>query len=406
MKYVILTTAFWWGLYTPVYSQQHATCDDAISVTASSYGPISPKGWADPSLCDASNKNMYFGQSHMVVWFSFIVPYDTLLTFQIVPQNPADDFDFILFKAGRGDFCQKEKQRNIQPIRTNFAKPQVYSNGLTGLSIKSADAFIAPGYNSPYSSAVPVKKGERYYLAVDNYINDKAGFTLKLPLRFTTNSNIVTDTAPVKAPPIITSSNNANFYIHVLDSANHSIKANLIIDIVQGKSFKVDTSTYALKLGKYQHVKIRANAKGYMPYQSSYSTTADTSTVTFSVQLEPIKSSRKIILRDIQFKGDSPDIMPESKPALDYVLQFLLSNQNVKIIIKGYTNDPYNEQSEKYDQVLSEKRANAVKDYLSTHGIDKNRINCIGYGNTRMLYAHPSNKDQQTANRRVEIEVR
>lgn len=135
MKHVLFIAAFLWGTLS-VYSQDHATCDDAIPVTSSSYGPVTPEGWADSSLCVPSNTNMYFGKSHLVVWFYFIVPYDTTLTFQIVPENPSDDFDFILFKSDKGDFCRKEKQREIQPLRSNFAKPTAYNKGITGLSEK------------------------------------------------------------------------------------------------------------------------------------------------------------------------------------------------------------------------------------------------------------------------------
>jgi len=391
---------------SPAFSQTHATCDDAIPVTTSSYGPITAQGWADSSLCVPNNETMYFGKTHQVVWFSFIVPYDTVLTFQIVPENPTDDFDFILFKADRGDFCIKEKQRKVKPIRSNFAKPTAYSKGITGLSAKGTEAFVPPGYNSPNSSPVEVKKGEWYYIVVDNYISDKGGFTLKIPFRFDQpkqQSSI--DAMPamaVKPPPPAS----PNFYLHVLDSANHPIKASLIIDgYQQGKEVKVDTSDYALRLKKYKTIKIRANAGGHMPYQSSYSTTGDTSTATFWVRLEPIKASQKITLKDIQFQQDSPIILPASKPALDYVLQFLTSNPKVKITVKGYTNDPKHTQSEKYDQTLSEQRANAVKEYLAKHGIDKKRMECVGYGSTKMLYPRPANEDQQAANRRVEIEI-
>ena len=406
MKYVLLIAVFLWE-FTTAYSQQYATCDDAKPISTSTYGPITPEAWADSSLCVPDNPNMYFGKSHMVVWLSFIVPYDTMLTFQIVPQHPTDDFDFILFKADRGDFCQKEKQRKVQPVRTNFAKPPIHSNGITGLSENASNLFVPPGNNFPYSAALPVKKGEWYYLVVDNYISNKGGFTLKLPLRFSANTNVVStiDAAPVKAP-LAEIPASSNFYIHVLDSANHPIKANLIIEGAQkNKSVKVDTADYSLRLEKFQSLTIHANAKGFMPYQSAYSGSGDTSAVTFWIHLVPIKSSQKITLKDIQFKEDSPIILPVSESALDYILQFLLKNPNVNVIIKGYTNDPNQTQSERYDQNLSEQRANSVKNYLSSHGVDKNRMKCIGYGSSQMLYPRPTTKEQQAANRRVEIEI-
>ncbi len=407
MKKLFFIAAFFWGV-TSVNSQNHATCDDAIAVTTASYGPITPMGWADSSLCVKGNENMYFGKTHKVIWFSFIVPFDTVLTFQVVPETPTDDFDFMLFKADRGDFCVKERQRKIKPIRTNFAKPTAYSKGATGLSAKATEAYVAPGFNSPNSSVVRVKKGEWYYIVVDNYESNKGGFTLNIPFfaipaPASVDSHI--DARPVERPhnvPLSTS----NFYIHVRDSANHPIKATLILDGADaGTSIKVDTDAYAMILGKYKTIKIRANAPGHMPYQSSYTSGGDTSSATFWVRLEPIKAAQKITLKDINFKGDSPDILPDSKPALDYVLQFLRNNPNVNIIIKGYTNDPQNSGGEKYDQVLSEKRANSIKNYLSSNGIDKKRIKCIGYGNTKLLYPRPINEEQRAANRRVEIEI-
>lgn len=407
MKNVLLLAAFLWGTL-PAYSQDHSTCDDAIPVSASSYGPVTPEGWADSSLCVPNDESMYFGKSHPVIWFSFIVPYDTVLTFQIVPENPSDDFDFMLFKADRGDFCQKEKQRKIKPIRTNFAKATQANKGITGLSVNAAAAMVAPGYNSPYSSAVQVKKGEWYYIAVDNYIGDKGGFILKIPFRFNANpanNKSYIDAMPVKVPRLEPLST-PNLYIHVLDSANHPIKATLTIGgAEQGKLIRVTAADYSMKLKKSQPVKISANAAGYMPYQSIYTAASDTANATLWVHLQPIKSAQKITLKDIEFKQDSPDILPASKPSLDYVLQFLLSNPKVKIIIKGYTNDPYHTQSERYDRNLSEQRANAVKDYLSLHGVDKNRMKCVGYGSSEMLYPQPVNKEQAEANRRVEIEI-
>lgn len=407
MKKIFFIVAFLSGMAT-AYSQKHAKCDDAITIAAPSFGPISPEGWADSSLCVPGNENMYFGKTHKVAWFSFTVPNDTILTFDIVPENPTDDFDFMLFKADRSDFCQKEKQRRIKPIRTNFAKPTEYSKGKCGLSLKAQDAFVAPGFKSPYSAALKVRKGEQYYLVVDNYQGDKGGFTIKIPILVNPKpapiNNSTIDAMPVKAPHIVPLSTN-NFFIHVMDSANRSIKATLILDADDQPSIKVDTNMYSMALGKYKTVKIRANAAGHMPYQSSYTSTGDTSSATFWVRLQPIKAAEKITLKDINFKGDSPEILPESEPALDYILQFMLSNPTVKIIIKGYTNDPDNTGGEKYDQMLSERRTKAVKNYLTSNGVDKDRIQCIGYGNSKLLYPHPINEDQKAANRRVEIEI-
>ena len=377
-----------------IVGQEHATCDDAMALTSSSYGPVTSTTWADSSLCNRNYPNMYFGKSPMVVWFYFVVPADTTLTFQIEPEKSADDFDFILFRADKGDFCQKEKAWQIEPIRTNFAKPTDYNKGITGLSETGTEAMVGPGFNPSYSSPVRVKKGEWYYIAVGGSVRNKGGFTLNIPIMVTKNTVAPSsmDAVPVKVPPLNLPPHH-NFTIHVLDSANNPVKASVMIDgIIHGKPVKIDTTDYAFTAKKFTTLTIRANAVGHTPYQSTYLTTGDTATVTFWVRLQPLRSGQKITLKDISFGENTPYILPSSRPALDYILKFLMSNPQINIVIKGYTNDPHHKQSKKFDQELSEARAAAVQKFLTTHHIGKDRMQCIGYGSSQMLYPKPKNK--------------
>ena len=393
-------------------AQEHATCNDAIEVKSATCGPVIPYGWADSSLSVKGNQQMYFGKKHKTVWLTFVVPYDTDLTFDIVPVQATDDFDFILFKAEGPDFCRKELQQKVKPLRTNFAKSPKNGNGITGLSKHSTQSYVSPGPNSQFSAAVKASAGDRYYLAVDNYLAENRGFVLKLHLNFGKRTASVTPTpapaqepAPTPTAPPVQNVSHANFFIHVLDSMNHPIKASLVIEGLQSKPVHYENSDVALTLEKYKTLTIRANAPGHMPKQATYSSTDDTSSVTFLLKLEPVKSAQKITLRDINFQQDSRNILASSRPSLDYVVQFLKDNPKVKVIIKGYVNDPDYSQSKKYDQQLSEKRADAVCSYLSSHGIKKSRMQTIGYGSSKMLYPKPMNEDQMAANRRVEIVI-
>ncbi len=205
MKKVFVVIAFLGGINS-AFSQEHSICNDAIPVNAFSYGPVTPVAWADSSLYEKGNESMYLGKTHKVIWFSFIVPFDTLLAFQIVPDIPTDDFDFMLFKSDGDDFCRQEKLKKIQPIRANFAKPTEYNKGVSGLSVRGTEAFVAPGFHSPYSSVVKAKKGELYYIAVDNNESNKGGFTLKLPFmeasKGTAIKSYVDSVSVKKTPPI------------------------------------------------------------------------------------------------------------------------------------------------------------------------------------------------------------
>ncbi|MFC7668729.1 OmpA family protein [Hymenobacter humi] len=91
-----------------------------------------------------------------------------------------------------------------------------------------------------------------------------------------------------------------------------------------------------------------------------------------------------------------PSLLPEGRPALDQLAAELKARPGVRIRVSGYT-DRVGEHDK--NQVLSEQRATAVKDYLVKAGVEADRISTIGYGDSRPLFTSPNAR-----NRRVEVE--
>ena len=60
--------------------------------------------------------------------------------------------------------------------------------------------------------------------------------------------------------------------------------------------------------------------------------------------------------------------------------------------------------SDAYNQGLSERRAAAVADYLSSHGVQSARLGTRGFGETQPV-ASNATEDGRAANRRVEIKI-
>jgi len=88
-------------------------------------------------------------------------------------------------------------------------------------------------------------------------------------------------------------------------------------------------------------------------------------------------------------------------------IQVLKDNPKVKVRIAGYTSA---RGTEDYNQRLSERRADAVRDYLTKEGvIAPDRLSTIGYGKTRpaMYEALPENiySEAAKANMRVLFEI-
>lgn len=107
------------------------------------------------------------------------------------------------------------------------------------------------------------------------------------------------------------------------------------------------------------------------------------------------------------FDFDSVEISENGKTILNHNAKALKENPDMKIRIAGYTSASG---SEEYNQGLSERRAEAVKEYLvKTGGIDGNRLSTIGHGKAHpaKYEADPSDKLSAAAlaNMRVVIEI-
>jgi OOP family OmpA-OmpF porin len=121
-----------------------------------------------------------------------------------------------------------------------------------------------------------------------------------------------------------------------------------------------------------------------------------------------------IDLRGVNFKFDRPrkgetDIAPtlkeptaDSMAILDQAVDTLNRYPQVQIEIDGYTDSVG---TDKYNQGLSERRANIVDGYLTSHGITSDRITAVqGFGETHPIDTNKTAAGRQR-NRRVELVV-
>ena len=102
----------------------------------------------------------------------------------------------------------------------------------------------------------------------------------------------------------------------------------------------------------------------------------------------------------ILFDTNSDRIRPESANALKEIADVLLAHADLKVAIEGHTD---NTGSDETNQTLSEKRAAAVKVWLSTQGkVPADRLESAGFGSSRPAASNETAEGKQT-NRRVEI---
>lgn len=110
---------------------------------------------------------------------------------------------------------------------------------------------------------------------------------------------------------------------------------------------------------------------------------------------------QKFILRGVKFEFDSDRLTPAALEILNDVAATLQSYPDVSVELEGHTD---NIGTDAYNQGLSERRANAVKTYLSGRGIDAERMTPVGYGESQPIETNDTEEGREE-NRRVELRV-
>ncbi len=112
-----------------------------------------------------------------------------------------------------------------------------------------------------------------------------------------------------------------------------------------------------------------------------------------------LEKMEDVTLRNIYFEFDSAELTSESEEGIGEIYDFLVKFHDVKIELIGHTDDMGDE---KYNQLLSERRARSVAGALVGKGISEDRIKTKGCGSTQPLF--PNNFDElRDLNRRVSM---
>jgi OOP family OmpA-OmpF porin len=115
----------------------------------------------------------------------------------------------------------------------------------------------------------------------------------------------------------------------------------------------------------------------------------------------PLAGERIAIVTNINFDVDHTDVRGDVRTRLSRVVQLLKEMPQIDVQIVGYTDDTGSAQ---YNLSLSLRRAESVRDYIVTRGIDHMRLSVAGRGKTEPLVSN-STPEGRAVNRRVEFVV-
>ena len=110
----------------------------------------------------------------------------------------------------------------------------------------------------------------------------------------------------------------------------------------------------------------------------------------------------EIAIQNIYYDYDSFVLRAEAKVELNKLVTVLNNSPELVIVINSHTDE---QGEEKYNLELSEKRAQAVVDYLVSSGISKNRLSAKGWGKSKPIKVNAKTEEENQMNRRTTFQV-
>ena len=198
---------------------------------------------------------------------------------------------------------------------------------------------------------------------------------------------------------------------HVMDADTKAPLATnfQLIDLATGKTVVSSTSNsgngeFLVVLPLGMNYALNVSKEGYLFYSEHFelkdSKSADKPELK-DIYMKPIKAGESVVLNNIFYETAKYELKDESKVELNKLVAFMKANPKLKIEISGHTD---NVGSKASNQILSEKRAKSVFDYLVANSIADSRLTYKGYGDTKPI-AENNTEAGRAQNRRTEFMV-
>lgn len=188
---------------------------------------------------------------------------------------------------------------------------------------------------------------------------------------------------------------NINAHCEIIDLANNKVIFSTDADSSNGE--------FMLCLPKGKEYGLFITSDGYLFHSENINleNDHDLNVNIKDIEMLPAIDGASIILPNVFFTTDSFNLKSNSFAELDKLVRFMIVNNDLKIEISGHTDNTGNEN---HNKTLSEKRAQAIFDYLVSKGIPSSRMIYAGYASTKPI-APNDTEDGRALNRRTEIKI-
>ena len=163
------------------------------------------------------------------------------------------------------------------------------------------------------------------------------------------------------------------------------------------------TGKFLLSLPAGENYGISVAAEGYLFHSENFNLPMGDgfNMVTKDIELKNIKVGNNIALKNVFFNTGKWEVKEDSYAELDRLISLLSDIPTLKIEISGHTD---NIGTESFNEILSQRRADAVVRYLVAKGINNDRLSAKGYGQVLPVESNET-EEGRAANRRTEFEI-
>jgi OOP family OmpA-OmpF porin len=190
----------------------------------------------------------------------------------------------------------------------------------------------------------------------------------------------------------------------ILDSrTGKGVKANIRYSSIPTGTItgRFNDSTFSFPIFGTAKYRITAEAQGYNPRTIIIDPAKIDLNKSIQRDIELIPKGETMRLNHLIFAQGKSVIDPDSYSELDEVLQMMKENTKLVIQLEGHTD---NQGSPKANMRLSEARVEAVKKYLVSGGIAKDRVKTRAFGGSQPL-SNEMTQEARAMNRRVEMRI-
>ena len=178
------------------------------------------------------------------------------------------------------------------------------------------------------------------------------------------------------------------------------------------KIYSDESGQFIVQLQKDRMYSIRASKIGYLNDVKSLSTYnlkvpegSLSTTLNIEMVLTKIYTDVEITLENIYYNYNKWDIREDAKPTLDSLSTILLNNPQISIQLASHTDCRADDE---YNQILSQKRADAAVDYLVTNGVPRTKLIAKGFGETALAIScicEECTEEEHQINRRTTFKI-